>query len=94
MAFECRAGCGVCCIVPSISSPIPGMPHGKAAFVRCAQLSGGNLCLVFGMPERPEVCRSLRPHPEMCGASNEEAVFLLTEIEFATRPAGLKSRAG
>lgn len=27
--FECRPGCGACCIAPSISSPIPGMPEGK-----------------------------------------------------------------
>lgn len=31
--FECRPGCGACCIAPSISSPIPGMPEGKAAGV-------------------------------------------------------------
>ena len=28
-----RPGCGACCIAPSISSPIPGMPHGKAVGV-------------------------------------------------------------
>jgi Fe-S-cluster containining protein len=27
--MDCRAGCGACCIAPSISSPIPGMPDGK-----------------------------------------------------------------
>jgi Fe-S-cluster containining protein len=27
--MPCRNGCGACCIAPSISSPIPGMPHGK-----------------------------------------------------------------
>ncbi len=25
----CRPGCGACCIAPSITTPIPGMPHGK-----------------------------------------------------------------
>jgi hypothetical protein len=25
----CRPGCGACCIAPSITSPIPGMPDGK-----------------------------------------------------------------
>ena len=29
--MNCREGCGACCIAPSISSPIPGMPHGKPA---------------------------------------------------------------
>ena len=46
--MECRAGCGACCTAPSISSPIPGMPHGKPAGVRCVQLSDDNLCLLFG----------------------------------------------
>ncbi|HAI50813.1 MAG TPA: zinc/iron-chelating domain-containing protein, partial [Enterobacteriaceae bacterium] len=27
--MECRPDCGACCIAPSISTPIPGMPHGK-----------------------------------------------------------------
>ena len=39
----CRAGCGACCIAPSISSPIPGMPNGKPAGVRCVQLDANNL---------------------------------------------------
>ncbi|HCL3974602.1 TPA: YkgJ family cysteine cluster protein, partial [Pseudomonas aeruginosa] len=26
--MQCRAGCGACCIAPSISSPLPGMPAG------------------------------------------------------------------
>ncbi|HNF77692.1 MAG TPA: YkgJ family cysteine cluster protein, partial [Thauera aminoaromatica] len=26
--MDCRPGCAACCIAPSISSPIPGMPHG------------------------------------------------------------------
>ena len=38
-AMECRIGCGACCIAPSISSPIPGMPDGKPAGVRCVQLT-------------------------------------------------------
>ncbi|HNM56919.1 MAG TPA: YkgJ family cysteine cluster protein, partial [Thauera aminoaromatica] len=24
--MDCRPGCAACCIAPSISSPIPGMP--------------------------------------------------------------------
>jgi len=28
-SIDCRSGCGACCIAPSISSPIPGMPNGK-----------------------------------------------------------------
>ncbi|MCF5019628.1 YkgJ family cysteine cluster protein, partial [Pseudomonas lactis] len=29
--MKCREGCGACCIAPSISSPLPGMPQGKPA---------------------------------------------------------------
>ena len=39
--MQCRAGCGACCIAISISSPIPGMPLGKPAGVRCVQLYMG-----------------------------------------------------
>ncbi|MBP8171893.1 MAG: YkgJ family cysteine cluster protein, partial [Pseudomonas sp.] len=51
--MQCRVGCGACCIAPSISSAIPGMPNGKPAGQRCVQLSAANLCLLFGRPERP-----------------------------------------
>lgn len=84
--FHCRPGCGACCVVPSISSPIPGMPGGKPAFARCVQLSPDNLCLLFGKPERPAVCVSLAPSREMCGHSNEHGFEILTQLELATRP--------
>lgn len=84
--MECRTGCAACCIVISISSPIPGMPHGKPAGVRCVQLTGDNKCKLFGMPERPAVCGSLLPSEEMCGHSNEEAMAILSELEQATKP--------
>ena len=86
--MDCRAGCGACCIALSISSPIPGMPAGKPAGVRCAQLSADNLCLLFGQPERPEVCRRLRPEEEMCGQTAEEALAYLAFLERATAPLG------
>ncbi|HEY0180386.1 MAG TPA: YkgJ family cysteine cluster protein [Dokdonella sp.] len=84
--MDCRAGCGACCIAPSISSPIPGMPHGKPSGVRCVQLTADNGCAIFGRPERPAVCRSLRPAPSMCGRSRDEALATLAEMERATRP--------
>ncbi|HUP92940.1 MAG TPA: YkgJ family cysteine cluster protein [Solimonas sp.] len=83
--MECRAGCGACCIGLSISSPIPGMPGGKPAGVRCVQLSHDNRCLVFGQPERPAVCLSLRPEPLMCGDSREHALAYLVRLEELTR---------
>lgn len=84
--MECRTGCGACCTAPSISSPIPGMPHGKPAGVRCVQLSDENLCLLFGKPERPAVCTRLRPGAEMCGSTREEALAYLSLLERATGP--------
>lgn len=84
--MECRAGCGACCIAPSISSPIPGMPAGKPAGVRCIQLTPDNLCRLFCLPERPEVCVRLRPLEEMCGQTAEEARRRLANLELLTRP--------
>ena len=84
--MECRIGCGACCIAPSISSPIPGMPHGKPAGVRCVQLDDQFRCRIFGQPERPEVCRRLRPSQSMCGDDRDEAMRTLAELDVATRP--------
>jgi len=75
--MKCREGCGACCIAPSISSPIPGMPLGKAAGERCVQLSVENLCNIFGQAERPAVCSAFSADAEVCGGSSEEAIRLL-----------------
>ena len=83
--MNCRAGCGACCIAPSISSAIPGMPHGKPAGVRCVQLLPDYRCALFGKPERPAVCASLRPNEEMCGADRDAALDFLSKLELATR---------
>ena len=84
--MNCRPGCGACCIAPSISSPIPGMPVGKPAGVRCVQLDDQQRCRLFGRPERPAVCASLRPEPAMCGADRAQALLRLTRLEALTRP--------
>jgi Fe-S-cluster containining protein len=86
--MECRVGCGACCIAPSISSPIPGMPNGKPAGVRCVQLTQDNRCKLFGKPERPAVCSQLQPSAEMCGHSAQEAFVYLASLERATRSRG------
>jgi uncharacterized protein len=83
--MQCRVGCGACCIAPSISSPIPGMPDGKPAGVRCIQLDENNGCKLFGKPERPEVCRCLKPELAMCGTNRTEALRTLDAWELATR---------
>jgi uncharacterized protein len=84
--MDCRPGCGACCIAPSISSPIPGMPHGKPAGVRCVQLTADNRCAIFGRPERPLVCGRLRPSWPMCGTDASDALSRLDALEAATRP--------
>ena len=84
--MDCRPGCGACCIAPSITSPIPGMPHGKPAGIPCVQLDDDLNCRLFGRPERPAFCASLRPEREMCGTSREEAMETLTLLDIATRP--------
>lgn len=82
--MECRSGCGACCIAPSISSPIPGMPQGKPAGVRCVQLDDLNRCRIFGQPERPAVCSGLKPEPAMCGTDAAQAMAYLADLERAT----------
>jgi uncharacterized protein len=62
------------------------MPDGKPAGVRCVQLTEDNLCLIFGQPDRPEVCNRLRPNEEMCGESTKQALMYLYALEKATRP--------
>jgi Fe-S-cluster containining protein len=80
----CRPGCGACCIAPSISSALPGMPEGKPAGMRCAQLSNENRCMLFGMPERPAVCVSFPVMAEHCGSDREDALARLAELERMT----------
>ncbi|MET0807173.1 MAG: YkgJ family cysteine cluster protein [Pseudoxanthomonas sp.] len=84
--YPCRSLCGACCIAPSITSPIPGMPHGKPAGVACVQLDAELRCRLFGKPERPAFCVSLRPAMEMCGNNRGEALAHLDRLEIATRP--------
>ena len=88
--MECRSGCGACCVAPSISSPIPGMPLingvSKPAGVRCVQLDDSNRCRIFGQPERPAVCSQLQPALDMCGSTQIHAMRYLTQLELATRP--------
>ena len=42
--MDCRPGCGACCIAPSISTPMPGHPRGKAAGVACVNLTADLRC--------------------------------------------------
>jgi Fe-S-cluster containining protein len=82
--MECRLGCGACCIAPSISSPIPGMPDGKPAGVRCIQLDALNHCKLWQDPARPKVCSSFAPSQETCGEDRDHALHYLLQMEAAT----------
>jgi len=82
--IDCRAGCGACCIAPSLSSAIPGMPAGKPAGERCVQLSTDDRCNVHGSTDRPAVCLSYKATREYCGADRRDALRLLEELERAT----------
>lgn len=62
------------------------MPLGKPAGVRCVQLDAQGRCLIFGQPERPAVCASLRPSVEMCGTSAEAALAYLRNLEEMSQP--------
>lgn len=82
--MACRAGCGACCIAPSISSPIPGMPAGKPAGMRCVQLDANNMCRLFGDPRRPAVCHRFEFDLELCGTHRAEALERIAALETAT----------
>ncbi|MES2529864.1 MAG: YkgJ family cysteine cluster protein [Pseudomonadota bacterium] len=84
--MKCRASCGACCTAPSISSPIPGMPDGKPAGVRCVQLGDDERCRIFGDVRRPAVCGSLKPSESMCGDNRAQAMHWLGQLEMQTRP--------
>lgn len=83
-AESCRPGCGACCIAPSISSPIPGMPHGKPAGVRCVQLDEHNLCRLFGAPNRPTVCERFAFDSALCGEDRTQALQRIAMLECGT----------
>ena len=60
------------------------MPNGKPAGVRCIQLNDLNQCMIFGKPERPAVCESLKPSTEMCGETREYAMQYLSRLDELT----------
>jgi hypothetical protein len=60
------------------------MPNGKPAGQRCIQLDDQNRCKLFGLPERPAVCKGLQPSQEMCGETREAALTYLSKLEILT----------
>ncbi|OCG16877.1 hypothetical protein A9G24_00535 [Gilliamella sp. App6-5] len=83
--FKCRQNCGACCIAPSISSTISGMPKGKPAGVACIHLDNNYQCKLFLHPSRPTVCGRLKPSIEMCGNNRMQAMNYLIQLEQLTK---------
>lgn len=86
VAITCRPGCAACCIGPSVSPPMPGMPGGKPAGVACVQRDAALGCRLFRDPRRPAVCGALRPSASMCGDDRAAALAHLSMLEAATAP--------
>ena len=85
--MQCRPGCGACCIAPSISSPLPGMPAGKPAGVMCVNLDRDSFrCRIWGTDEYPDVCRRFLARKDACGDNRGEALALLARLEIDSRP--------
>lgn len=82
--MECRAGCGACCIAPSIKGSFYGMAQGKPAGVRCVHLDEAQLCRLFGRPERPDFCAEFTAEAAVCGADQGEALRLIGWLEQQT----------
>jgi hypothetical protein len=60
------------------------MPDGKPAGVRCVNLDELNRCRLFGLVNRPELCRQFAAEPLVCGDSQQQAMQLITRLEQMT----------
>ena len=84
--FQCRSGCGACCVIPGIAEPFFGMPGGKPAGTPCIHLNDSLGCKLFNDPRRPACCSAFRPDPDVCGTSREQAISLLKVLDTASQP--------
>jgi len=85
--MKCRSGCGVCCIEPSITQPIPGLPSGKAAGELCVNLDPEDFtCRIWGQADYPDFCRGFQPEAWICGDNREQALEIIRFLEADTRP--------
>ena len=82
--MNCRPLCGACCIAPSISSSIPGMPNGKPGGVRCIHLTDDHRCSIFHSADRPKVCDGFQAEELFCGNNRSEALAILSNLEGLT----------
>ena len=79
--MKCRENCGACCIAPSISSTLPGMPGGKPSGVGCIHLTADFRCSIYDDPDRPKVCEGFAADPLICRNSREEALAIMYSLE-------------
>jgi Fe-S-cluster containining protein len=82
--MECREFCGACCIIPNLTTPIPGMPGGKPAFTPCIHLQIDFSCGIYNHPDRPKACAQFRAEELVCGQNREEAISILTSLMNST----------
>jgi Fe-S-cluster containining protein len=78
--MNCREKCGACCIALSISSPIPGMPAGKPAGVRCIHLLDDFKCSIYFNDDKPLVCTGFKAEKGFCGSTREDALRILFSL--------------
>lgn len=57
------------------------MPNGKPAGIPCIHLSSDLHCNIYESPDRPEVCKSFKADPEICGNSRIEAFSIMSWLE-------------
>jgi hypothetical protein len=81
--MKCREGCGACCIAPSISSAIPGMPMASRPASAACTCPSTTLRL-FGKPERPAVCGGFKADVDVCGSDRDEAIRIIGWLEQMT----------
>lgn len=82
--MECRESCGACCIAPSINTPMPGMPEGKPAGIRCNHLNENFQCDLWQKKTRPVFCGQFKAEESICGGSRHEAIQILDDLESLT----------
>jgi hypothetical protein len=54
--------------------------------VACDHLHTDLRCAIFDQSGRPDCCTGLQPSAEMCGASREQALRWLADLEARTAP--------
>ena len=83
--MQCRSECGACCIAPSFSKSLKGLPDGKPAGIPCIHLTADFLCALWNSADRPDFCTVFKPEPDFCGDNSIQALNILADLEESTR---------